>query len=134
MELKVSLTLMERERDNIEWDQKFSRIVPIERCEHEEECKFLNQHEIICGGTPSLPHSTPESSSPTVVHIHGNVDTLGNIGGQNIQNTMKSKDRPKQEVAGLSIMSLVVIVIASQFNSVITSSVIVIAVLLYTRE
>ena len=55
-ELKVSLTLMERERDNIEWAQKFSRIVPIERCEHEEECKFLNQHEIICGGTPSLPH------------------------------------------------------------------------------
>merc|ERR1719219_673722 len=46
-QIGVSLTLMERERGSNEWDQKFSTDEFIESCQHEEECKFLNQHEII---------------------------------------------------------------------------------------
>ena len=41
--LQVSLKLMEQ--DNNEWDQKVSLDCCIKSCQHEEECKFLNQHQ-----------------------------------------------------------------------------------------
>ena len=94
----VSLTLLEL--DDNEWDQKLSVIEPIERCQHQEECKLLTQHKSRAGTT--LPDSKHESfsdskdsntSSPPPIYninIHGDVDTFGSIGGQNIKNKIES--------------------------------------------
>lgn len=50
----------------------FASVSGIECCQHEEEGKFLNQHLI------------------NVTNIHGNVETLGSIGGQNNENKIDS--------------------------------------------
>ena len=98
--LKVCLTLLER--DENEWDQKLSTIESIESCQHEEDCKFLNQHKSTrlpdgkFDKTDSKDSNNSSTSPATVVHIHGNVDTVGSIGGKNTKNKAV-KDQPRED-------------------------------------
>ena len=90
------------ERDENEWDQKLSTIESIESCQHEEDCKFLDQHKSnkLPDGkydmTDSKDSNNSSNSPTTVVNIHGNVDTVGSIGGKNTKNKAV-KDQPRED-------------------------------------
>ena len=74
----MSFSLMQWDTNSERWKQKPFLVHHIENCQHEEECKFLNQHEITEETgirQESLSNSKDDNNIPKLYYV----GCLGNI-------------------------------------------------------